>query len=671
MCGIVGFLRPGGGNAGDNAAIIRTMANRLEHRGPDDQGAWLDATAGVALGHRRLSILDLSPAGHQPMVSSDGRYILVFNGECYNHLELRNRLGRSSGAWRGHSDTETLLACFEEWGIEKTLPRTVGMFAIGVWDRAQRRLTLARDRMGEKPLYYGWQGQTFVFGSQLDALCAHPDFVGTVDRDAVALFLRHGYVPGPHAIYTGMSKLPPGTYLTVGARAGECAETPTPFWSLVEVLERAHSHPFTGSIEEAVDELGSRLSRAVSLQRLSDVPLGAFLSGGIDSSTVVALMQQQSLEPVKTFTIGFNESGFNETHHARAVAEHLGTDHTELYITAEEAMGVIPQLPSIYDEPFGDSSAIPTTLLSRLARRSVSVSLSGDGGDELFYGYRGYFRAARLLRGLNRIPPPARFLSAQLADALRAAVVHPLLGAPAGVRMPQIERKLWRLAATLRADSMAALYRILVSHWDVPEDLVPGAVELPTVFVNSQAWPDGLDPERMLMYLDCASRLPEDMLAKVDRAAMSVSLETRVPMLDHRVVEFAQTLPIPMLDGPEGGKIVLRRLLGRYLPSAIFERPKQGFSVPMGSWLRGPLRGWAEDLLDPECVRAEGYFDVDLLQRRWREYLSGAANWEAHLWDVLMFQGWLHARPNLSDAIPRQTRPGDVRFELSEGGGWG
>ncbi|HSJ31044.1 MAG TPA: asparagine synthase (glutamine-hydrolyzing) [Longimicrobiales bacterium] len=643
MCGIAGFLTADALSMSEAAAAAAAMGSCLRHRGPDDNGIWVDECAGIALSHQRLSILDLSEAGHQPMVSRGGRYVIVFNGECYNHNEIRRDLARD--VWRGHSDTETLLASFEQHGFEPTLQKMVGMFALALWDRHERTLTLARDRMGEKPLFYGWHGRSLLFGSELKSLRAHPHFRNSVDRSVVATFLRHGYVPAPLCIYEATRKLLPGTYIRF-SRTDSPGHFPEPieYWSLRNLAAR--SNPFRGTMRDAVDELERRLAHSIALQRVADVPLGAFLSGGIDSSTVVALMQAQSSAPVRTFTIGFHEGAFDEAPHARAVAKHLGTDHTELYVTSQQALEVIPRLPYLYDEPFGDASAVPTHLVSELARQHVTVSLSGDGGDELFFGYGRYLRIAELYRRLQKVPRSVRHLAAHV---LRGYSVVDALGAaaPKQLRLPQLERKVKRAAHILQSDSVPQLYRVLVSHWDDPAALVLGAAESSTPFTSPRTAmciaAAGIGAERALMYLDQCTILPEDILTKVDRAAMSVSLETRVPFLDHRIVEFAQTLPVPFLYDGVRGKLVLRELLSRYVPPSLYERPKQGFGVPIGSWMRGPLRDWAEDLLAPSRIRDEGIFDERVLTRKWNEYLHAGAAWEYQLWDVLMFQAWYRA----------------------------
>lgn len=635
MCGFAGFRGPGGFAEHTAQAQVRAMADRLAHRGPDDAGTWVDGQAGIALGHRRLSILDLSPAGHQPMVSASGRFVLAFNGEIYNHGDIRKALDRRSGSsgsfgaaaegnWRGHSDTETLLECIDADGIRPALEQSAGMFAFALWDRKNRELTLARDRLGEKPLYYGWQGSTFLFGSELKAFRAHPAFRAEIDRNALMLYLRHGYIPAPWSIYRGIRKLLPGTFLQLGSDSvGRDLPEPTAYWSLADVATRGLAEPFRGTEPEAIDELEARLFRAVSLQRVADVPLGAFLSGGIDSSTIVALMQAQASRPVHTFSIGFEEEGYDEAPHAKAVAAHLGTHHTELYVTPRQAMDVIPRLPEIYDEPFGDSSAIPTFLVSHLARRHVTVSLSGDGGDELFAGYTRYSRTQKLWELRQRLPgPTGRFLGKGLA----------LLG-----RGQHAERA----AAYLSASTLEQFYRTQISHWLHPEVLVRSGAEPSLPLFSGSRHPASAGPIERLMFLDGMSYLPDDILVKVDRAAMAVSLETRVPMLDPGVVEFAWRLPLSMkVRGPET-KWILRQVLYRHVPKPLLDRPKAGFGVPVGAWLRGPLREWAEGLLSAGRLEAEGFFAASRVRQQWESYLAGRSGWNDRLWGVLAFQMWL------------------------------
>lgn len=643
MCGFVGFL---GRDAFENAdAVLQRMADAIAHRGPDAYGAWHDAQAGIALAHRRLSILDLSPAGAQPMASGCGRYVIAFNGEIYNHLDLRRDLGEMP--WRGHSDTETLLAGFAAWGIRATVERCIGMFALAVWDKAERTLTLVRDRMGEKPLYYGWQGQgraaSFVFGSELAALKAHPAFVANINRDALCLYMRHNAMNAPHSIYQGVYKLVPGQLLTLSLAAREPhIET---YWSLPQVAEQGVANPFAGSDTQAVDALELLLKDAVRQQMVADVPLGAFLSGGIDSSTVVALMQAQSSRPVKTFTIGFNEEDYNEAVHAKAVAQHLGTEHTELYVTPQQALDVIPRLPTLYSEPFADSSQIPTFLVSQLARQDVTVALSGDAGDELFAGYNRYVLTHKLWSKMGHIPKALRATAAASLRALPphtwnalAKPVQPFL--PATLRQANLGDKLHKGAAVLTANSVDDLYLGLVTHWE-PEGLVLGGAE-PLTHLRGQPLPlMGLGDIERMMALDGITYLPGDILVKTDRAAMGASLEGRVPFLDHRVVEFAWRLPQSMKLRNGVGKWVLRQVLYRHVPKALIERPKMGFGVPIDNWLRGALRDWAEDLLDERKLREQGFFNPAPIRQKWAEHLSGKRNWQHHLWDVLMFQAWL------------------------------
>lgn len=648
MCGIAGFLTPGArsGHA-DLDVVLRSMTDAIRHRGPDDSGAWRDVGAGVWLGHRRLSILDLSEAGHQPMISPCGRYVLVFNGEIYNHLQIRDELDSShDGIWRGHADTETLLVAFSRFGIRAALARTVGMFAFAVWDREARILTLARDRLGEKPLYYGWQDECFLFGSELKALRAHPVFNAQIDRDALTLLMRHNYIPAPHSIYKEIHKLQPGTLLEVSAGTRE--PRIESFWSPRHAVESALQDPFRGGPAEAIDDLEGLLRNAVGQQMVADVPLGAFLSGGVDSSVVVALMQAQSSRPVKTFAIGFNEAQYNEAGHAKAVARHLGTDHTELYVSPEEARAVIPRLPVLYDEPFSDSSQIPTFLVAQLARTEVAVSLSGDGGDELFGGYERYRIVDKLWRRLRRTPRPIR---AAFAAGLRAVKPESWdrLFAAFGTLVATRHRfthpgeKLHKLAEVLLVHDLEQIYHQLVSHWNDPNAVVTGGFEPPTVLADRKNWVAMRDFTQRMMYLDLVSYLPGDILTKLDRASMGVSLESRVPLLDHRVVEFAWRLPFEFKIRDGQTKWALRQVLYRHVPRKLIERPKMGFGVPIGTWLRGPLREWTETLLARSRLRQEGFLDPDSIRRKWAEHLSGERNWQYHLWDVLMFQAWLEA----------------------------
>jgi asparagine synthase (glutamine-hydrolysing) len=647
MCGIVGILGGAEGQS-SNIALLQKMANAIKTRGPDDAGYWTDGDCRVGLGHRRLSIVDLSPAGHQPMVSGSGRYVIVFNGEIFNHVACRALLAIGGSVWRGHSDTETLIAGFDEWGIQGTLERCIGMFAFAVWDRELQILTLGRDRMGEKPLYYGWQGAgrqaTFLFGSELKALKAHSAFEAGIDRNALCLLMRHNYIPAPYSIYQGIAKLEAGCLLTVSLAQPE--PKIVRYWSAAAVAMAGCAAPFSGTPEQAVDALELLLKSAVQQQMMADVPLGAFLSGGIDSSTVVALMQAQSSRPVKTFTIGFNEEGYNEAVHAKAVAKHLGTEHTELYVSPQQALDAIPRLPALYCEPFSDSSQIPTFLVSQLARQQVTVSLSGDAGDELFCGYNRYVLANKLWKNISLLPSGSRSLVARGLTALSPsrwnAMLSPLKNVfPASLRQANVGDKLHKAAGVLASGSVDALYLGLVSHWEDPASIVIGGAEPPTLLTGNVPRLEGLDDIQRMMALDALTYLPDDILVKVDRAGMGVSLEGRVPFLDHRVVEFAWSLPQSMKLRDGVGKWVLRQVLYRHVPKELIERPKMGFGVPIGDWLRGPLRDWAEALLDEARLRQEGYFHPAPIRQKWAEHLSGARNWQYHLWDVLMFQAWL------------------------------
>ena len=641
MCGFTGFLDRSGFSDGD--ALLRRMADTIAHRGPDSDGYWVDGEAGVALAHRRLAIIDLSPAGHQPMLSHDGRFVLTYNGEIYNHIDLRRELDeQGANAWRGHSDTETLLQGFSVWGVRGTLERANGMFALALWDRAERKLYLARDRMGEKPLYYGRQGKTLLFGSELKALRQHPAWQGSIDRGALSLFLRHSYVPGPYSIYGGIQKLPPGHYLEMAAGDADLPG-PVAYWDIAEKARYARDRPFEGSPEAGVDALEELLLDAVGIRMAADVPLGAFLSGGYDSSTIVALMQRQSSRPVKTFSIGFSEAEYDEAHHAKRVAKHLGTDHTELYATPQDALDQIPILPHHWDEPFADASQIPTLLVSRLARTAVTVSLSGDGGDELFCGYNRYAQGYDVWRRLGRMPRSVRkMVSGALRLAPAGAIDNAMKIAPANLRRMAVGDRLLKLADVLDVEQGDDFYRTLVSHSKDPGSLVLGGHEPPTILSEADPdWPATGDFRDRMMYLDMRTYLPDDILVKVDRASMAVSLESRVPLLDHRVVEFALALPLAHKLRNGEAKWPLRQLLYRYVPREMMERPKTGFGVPIEHWLRGPLRDWADDLLAPDRLRREGFLDADAVSRLWSDTRSGRRRTHHHVWDILMFQAWL------------------------------
>lgn len=647
MCGISGFLErhPRSSSVVLSATVLK-MVNTLYLRGPDDVGSWVHESAGIALGHRRLSILDLSPEGHQPMACHCGRYVVTFNGEIYNYRALRHDLEQLGYQFRSSSDTEVLVESICRWGLDVAVGSFNGMFAFAVWDRDERCLHLVRDRMGEKPLYYGWVGDTFLFGSELKALRAHPKFNATINRDAITLYVRHNYIPAPYSIYHGISKVEPATIVTVSA---DTRTTPTTrqYWSVRTVAECGVIAPFQGSSDEALAALDALLRDAVKLRMHADVPLGAFLSGGVDSSMVVALMQAQTHRPVQTYSIGFQEAEFDEAPHARAMARHLGTVHTEFYVRPEEALAVIPRLPTLYDEPFSDMSQIPTFLVAQLARQQVMVSLSGDGGDELFGGYVRYLWAEKIWRNISWMPAPLRKLAA-IALTSRSPeawnrLFHYLAPViPKTVKQENPGSKIHKLAEILAVDSPEVMYHRLVTHWEHPSSLVLGAVEPPTVLTDPQRWATLPTLMERLMYFDAVTYLPGDILTKVDRATMGVSLEGRIPLLDHRIVEFAWQLPLSMKVRNGQGKWLLRQLLYKYVPPKLVDRPKMGFGVPMDQWLRGPLKEWAESLLDKKRLTDQGFFQVDPIQKKWQEHLSGKRNWQYYLWDILMFQAWVN-----------------------------
>ena len=638
MCGLVGYWsdKPAA------AVIAEQMSKRISYRGPDDSGVWVDKHACLAMAHRRLSILDLSRAGHQPMQSPCGRYTLVYNGEIYNHLELRLELEAEGGAfeWRSHSDTETLLAGLRHWGIEAALQKLNGMFAFALWDSRECLLYLARDRMGEKPLYYGTSAGTFLFGSELKALKAHPDWSCRVSREALSLYLRHNYVPAPWSIYEGIWKLPPAHYVVVSEN-GNNRSAPVCYWNLSSIVEEAGKGEVCEpeALTAALDDL---LRDSILRRMASDVPLGAFLSGGIDSTVVAAIMQSQSMLPIKTFTIGFSEKKYNEANYAKVVAKYLNTEHTELYVTPGDALKVIPRLPTIYDEPFSDSSQIPTVLVSKLARQHVTVSLSGDGGDELFFGYSRYFLAQRLWKKLQVIPPLLRRTLASIMMSVPGSLLNAAQNLlPLSRQIPNIADRIPKLAEILSQSTRESFYRDLVSHQKHPDRIVLNVHEPMTVLNNVEMHPKVTDIRKLMMYLDMKTYLPDDILTKMDRASMSVGLEARVPLLDHRLVEFSWRVPIDYKYRDGEGKWLLRQVLQRYIPKNMTDRPKMGFGVPIEEWLRGPLREWGEDLLDERVLREDGFFDPSPIRKMWREHMSGTRRWHYYLWDVLMFQAWL------------------------------
>jgi len=638
MCGIAGFIEGGGFDSHDDArTIAHAMERSLLHRGPDAGDIWLDGEMGAAFAHRRLSIIDLSPAGAQPMHSADGRFVIVYNGEVYNADELGPELQTTGLTFRGHSDTEVVLEGCARWGVRRTVERLIGMFAFALWDRRERRLWLVRDRLGIKPLYWSFDRGRLMFGSELKALRAHPACPRDIDRDAVAAYLRHNYIPAPRTIYRSVNKLEPGRILSWSPGEDPRIEA---YWSLGAVIDDGRAKPFQGSDDEAADALEAVLKDAVGRRMVADVPLGAFLSGGIDSSTVVALMQAQSTRQVRSFSIGFEEANYNEATHAAAVARHLGTDHTELYVRAQEALDVIPSMSEYFDEPFADSSQIPTYLVSRMTREHVMVALSGDGGDELFGGYSRYFQALKLARWVSAPPRALRGVAADMIRAVPTAAWGRMFDlVPASRRPDSPGHKMHALADLLRGNS-DDVYRRLISLWDEPGTVAVDAIEPKGLLWDASVacrLPDALD---RMMYLDTLTYLPDDILTKVDRASMAVSLEARVPMIDHRVVAFAWSLPRRLKVGGGEGKHLLRQVLYRHVPRALIDRPKMGFGVPIDDWLRGPLRDWAESLLSLERLTQAGLVKPEPVRQCWREHLSGARNWKYHLWDILMLQAW-------------------------------
>jgi asparagine synthase (glutamine-hydrolysing) len=645
MCGLVGYLSSKQSSFEETKVVIANMSAKINHRGPDGHGVWNDPEEGIVFAHQRLSILDLSEAGHQPMVSGSGRYVITFNGEVYNHLDIRNQIEAEVGAikWRGYSDTETLLAGIDSWGLKKTLVQATGMFALSLWDRNEKKLFLARDRIGEKPLYYGWQGEGggtfFLFGSELKALRAHPSFQSNINRDAISLLLRHNCIPAPYSIYQGISKLAPGSILSVSLDNRE--PKISTYWSAIDIANKGITAVHNGSDAKVLSELEVLLKGSIQNQMVADVPLGAFLSGGVDSSLIVALMQQLSTDPVKTFTIGFSENGYNEAEYARAVAKHLKTDHTELYLSPKETIDVIHRLPQIYDEPFSDSSQIPTFLVSQLASQNVTVSLSGDSGDELFCGYNRYLLADQVWNKLSLLPVSLRHILAKLATIISPPAWSAIFSF---LHHGNVGDKIHKAAGVLTSSTIDELYLGLISHWRNPESIVINSTEPKTIFTGNMSGLSSFNQVEKMMLLDLLTYLPDDILTKVDRAAMAVSLETRIPFLDHKIVEFAWQLPMKFKIRNGESKWALRQILYKYVPKKLIERPKMGFGVPIDSWLRGPLREWAEDLLDESRLRQEGFFNPAPIRQKWEEHLSGRRNWQYQLWDILMFQAWLESQ---------------------------
>jgi len=635
MCGIVGFFTVNNRRSADEMlSIANGMANAIRHRGPDDSGVWVSEEVGLTLAHRRLSIIDLSVYGSQPMCSENGRYIIVYNGEIYNHVELREELVSLGRAFRGHSDTEVILAGCQEWGVEGTIRRCVGMFAIALWDVRDRDLYLIRDRMGEKPLYYGWQKGTFLFASELRAMKKHPDFESEISRDSLALYFRHDYIPAPYSIYKNVNKLKPGTILKLRIRrildTGNCADCERlEYWSLKEVVENAECDVYEGTAHDAVNSLEALMARSIEGQMISDVPLGAFLSGGIDSSTIVALMQRLGSKPVKTFSIGFEERRYNEAACAKEVAKHLGCEHTELYVTPRRTKEVMIDMPELYDEPFADPSRIPTFLVSELARKHVTVSLSGDAGDELFYGYNIYallFKRWSVARRVN--------ISNRLLQSIILTLTRLICRAS--------QKKLAVVRSLLSRGTYIDLYKCMTSTFSNPCELVLGSSEPANIFLNRRLLPNVSSKENTVMALDALSYLPDDILVKVDRAAMACSLETRIPLLDHRIVEFAFRLPFDIKFREGATKWPLRQILYKYVPRELVERPKKGFSIPLDKWLHEDLREWACDLLSDDLVRKDGILNGDIVHKYLSEHMGRQQDHSRVIWSLLMFQCWLN-----------------------------
>jgi asparagine synthase (glutamine-hydrolysing) len=635
MCGLAGFFSPHS-NINNPQTIIALMAQQLQHRGPDDHGTWCSPEEGIALGHQRLAILDLSMQGHQPMHSHNDRYVIIYNGEIYNYLILKKQLQNKNHRFIGQSDTEVILALVSEYGLPETLGLLTGMFAFALWDKKNKVLHLARDRLGEKPLYYGLVNQTLVFASELKAFRAFPGFQNPIAESSLAYYLQFGYVPAPHSIYENIYKLLPGTYLSLSRPDLRSLPTPRTYWSAIQSAKEGIQNPLSLTDHDAIIQGEALLTSIVQNQMISDVPIGAFLSGGIDSSLIAALMQKNSNRPVKTFTIGFEHQSYNEAHYAKTIAAHLHTDHTELYVDAHQALDVIPKLPNIYDEPFADSSAIPTFLIAALTRQQVTVSLSGDGGDELFGGYNRYLLGQTLWSTLSLLPLSIRFILQKLLHSLAAPHKHAWL---AQSRIPLLKHKLHKFSDIITSRSSDELYLHLISQWMNPEMITKARVATPVQFSSFSE----LKIVEKMMLQDTLCYLPDDIMVKVDRASMAVSLESRAPFLDHHLLEWAWRLPSHMKIRNRNTKWLLKEILAKHIPSALFDRPKMGFAVPLDTWLKGPLRDWAETLLDKNVLQAQGYLHADPILKKWDEHKSGKRNWQSQLWTILMFQAWLNS----------------------------
>ncbi|WP_434526249.1 asparagine synthase (glutamine-hydrolyzing) [Photorhabdus asymbiotica] len=635
MCGFAGFYCPKGLHS-DPSAVLQKMGDAISHRGPDDNGIWFNINTGIAFSHRRLAIIDLTKTGHQPMHSPSKRFTISFNGEIYNHLNLRKDLKNIT--WKGNSDTETLLCAIEHWGLEKTLQRSTGMFSFALWDNTTHTLTLARDRIGEKPLYYGWQGNSLLFGSDLISFKHHPEFIPEINRQILTGYLKKGYIEAPNSIFENIFKLTPGTFKTFSNYTPK-EGVENVYWSKEKVILSSIENPFIGTHSEAVEQLESLLSKAISQQMLADVPLGAFLSGGVDSSTIVSLMQSHSKRPIQTFTIGFNEENYNEAEYAKAVAEHLGTNHTELYVTAQDILNIVPNISKIYSEPFADSSQIPMFLVAKMAKQHVTVALSGDAGDELFYGYSRYNNTLSAWNKINSLPMSLRKIGKNFINYISPNLINKLGLVLTSGKKVYLGDKIHKGAELLEISNFEYFYKnYLLSHYNSTDKLVLNAsTDDKNSLVSSF---DSLNNQEKMMAIDSYSYLPDDILVKVDRAAMGTSLETRVPMLDHHVVEFAYSLPISYKERDNSSKWPLRQILYKYVPPSLIERPKKGFNIPVRDWLRGPLYEWANDLLDENRIKQEGFFDPIQIQSLWKEHTDGIRNWSNVLWAILMFQQW-------------------------------
>lgn len=652
MCGIAGFISQSISFSLTLEDVAKKMGNKIHHRGPDDQGYFIDNQLGLALIHRRLSILDLSQNGHQPMRSACERYIILFNGEIYNHNNIRREINiEENKKWRSHSDTETILEAISLWGLEKTLKKLVGMFAFALWDKKDKNLYLARDRMGEKPLYYGFQNGHFLFASEIKSIRIHPAFEGKINRFALENFFQYNFIPSPLSIYQNIFKLPPATFIKITQDdiKNQKKSRPQTYWSIEKIAEKGQSNLFSKDEKLAILEVEKLLSSSIAEQMLADVPIGTFLSGGIDSSIVTALMQQQSNQPIKTFTIGFHELEYDEAQYARAVAKYLSTDHTDLYLTHQDAEAIIPKLPHLYDEPFADVSQIPTYLVSQLAKQSVTVVLSGDGGDEFFGGYERHIRAAQIWKNFRLLPKSIRMQFSQILNYLSSynsgfEKINSML--PYNIKQRNIGLKLQKAASLLQANSELEVYLGLLRKWSEAENIVLKTEDSDSPFVLKGSLNLLMDVPHQMMLLDSLFYLPDNVLTKVDRASMGVSLEVRAPMLDHRLAEFAWQLPLNMKIRHNKGKWILREILYKYIPKHLIERPKSGFGVPMHAWLRGALRDWAEDLLDVHKIKQEGFLNASLIQEKWKTHLSGKKDFSAELWSVLMFQSWLYSQEN-------------------------